>query len=122
MQTAISWFEIPATDFDRAVRFYEGIMGISIKREMINGFPNGFFVYEPGNGVGGAIISGEPYQPGASGPIVYLHIAEPVDVVLARVEQRGGKVLMGKTNIGEFGFIAYLLDTEGNRVAINGTA
>ncbi len=30
MQNAISWFEIPATDIDRAQKFYETIFGITM--------------------------------------------------------------------------------------------
>jgi predicted enzyme related to lactoylglutathione lyase len=35
------------------------------------------------------------------------------------VEGAGGQVIMPKTNIGENGFIAMFMDTEGNRVALH---
>jgi predicted enzyme related to lactoylglutathione lyase len=40
-------------------------------------------------------------------------------VSLGKVEAAGGKVLMDKISIGENGFIAFFLDTEGNRVGLH---
>jgi predicted enzyme related to lactoylglutathione lyase len=38
---------------------------------------------------------------------------------LSRVEAAGGSVVMPKTSIGENGYMAIFLDTEGNRVALH---
>jgi len=40
-------------------------------------------------------------------------------VPLSRVEAAGGTVLLDKMSICDYGFIAYFLDTEGNKVAIH---
>lgn len=37
-----------------------------------------------------------------------------IDIPLSKVEENGGKVVLEKTNIGEFGNIGLFMDTEGN--------
>ncbi len=116
----INWFEIPATDFDRAVHFYNTILGIEIRKAEFMGVPNGFFPMD-GDGVGGAIVQGEYLIPGTTGTTIYLNAGDEsnLDKVLERVASAGGKVLMPKTDIGDPGFIGTVLDTEGNRVGIH---
>jgi predicted enzyme related to lactoylglutathione lyase len=38
---------------------------------------------------------------------------------LARVPAAGGTVVLPKTEIGPHGFIAHILDTEGNRIGLH---
>ena len=38
---------------------------------------------------------------------------------LEKVKASGGKVIRGKTPIGQFGFVGHFEDTEGNRVALH---
>ena len=119
--SAINWFELPATDFERAVAFYETAFGVTMRREEIAGGPNAIFPYEQGKGPGGAIINTKYSQPSKDGAIVYLNAqsAANLDQVLSRIETAGGKVVMPKTDIGPVGFIAMILDTEGNRVGLH---
>ena len=121
MYNAINWFEIPAADFDRAVDFYHKVLETAIRKEIFGGMPNGIFVTDGEGAVGGAIVKGEGYTPTTSGSVVYLNAKTPdyLDRVLARVEPAGGKVLLPKTHIGAPGFIALILDTEGNRVGLH---
>ena len=56
-QPVAVWFEIPATNFDRAARFYERILGVTLRREAIGPMTLGVFPYEQPN-ASGCIISG----------------------------------------------------------------
>jgi uncharacterized protein len=117
---AVSWFEIPSTDFDRAVKFYESLLGVTMHRELINGTdPNGFFPAQ--DGVGGAVAKVPYAKPGADGPLIYLYVAtvEALNQAVGKVESLGGAVLMPTTSIGPFGFMAIIHDTEGNRVGLH---
>jgi hypothetical protein len=119
MTNAINWFEIPVTDFKRAKKFYETILGAEII-EMP--FPNGRYGMLPSdmqNGVGGGLAQGEGFEPSDKGTVVYLNGGDDLSVSLSRVEQAGGKIILPKTSIGENGFMAHFLDTEGNRVALH---
>ena len=123
MNNAISWFEIPSTDLDRAAKFYETIFGISmipmdfskIKMRM---FP----LDDMMTGVGGAIVdSGGFHKPSASeGPLIYLNGNPDVQNVLDKVEAAGGQIVLPKTEISpEYGNMAVIIDTEGNRIGLH---
>jgi hypothetical protein len=131
MPNAISWFEIPVLDFDRAKEFYETIFATTLP-EMKAGqtgprlavFPVTFT-----QGVGGALACGKGYQPAREiagtrevqeGVKVYLSAGEDLSVVLSRVEAAGGRVAVPKTQISpEYGFMGAFMDTEGNWVGLH---
>jgi len=119
MAHAISWFEIPVVDFDRAKTFYETILGVSLETtEMANDLM-GFFPAERGD-VSGAIVKGEGLTPGSDGVLIYLNGGDDLNSILSRVEGAGGTVLMPKTCITEeIGYMAQFRDVEGNRVALH---
>ncbi len=120
MTNAINWFEIPATDFTRAKKFYETILNAEI---MEIPFPNGKYGMLPADmmngGVGGGLAQGEGFEPSDKGTIVYLNGGEDLSVSLSKVEEAGGKIILPKTSIGENGFMAHFIDTEGNKVALH---
>ncbi len=68
MNNAISWFEIPATDIDRAQKFYETIFGISLQSmDMPSMKMRTFPLDDPMNGVCGSIVdSGGFHKPSAT--------------------------------------------------------
>lgn len=116
-RNAVDWFELPARDLARAQRFYETVLGLKLEVETFGGTPNALFPYE--DGVGGALVQDARHQPSADGTVVYLNATGRLDDCLKRIEAAGGKVVMPKTDIGEPGFIAMMLDTEGNRVGLH---
>jgi predicted enzyme related to lactoylglutathione lyase len=119
-KSAINWFEIPATDFERAVRFYSEIFACEIPTRDMGHTRMGFFQHQPGAGTGGAVVHGEHYAPSTNGTRVYLNAGADLTAVLDRVTDAGGTVVMGKTQVSpEIGFIAVIDDTEGNRVYLH---
>ncbi len=123
MKNAISWFEIPTTDINRAQRFYETIFNITMSPlEMENIQMRMFPLENPMDGVGGALVSTDGFHnPSAThGPLIYLNGNPDVQQVLDRVEAAGGKILVPKTEISpEYGYMAVFTDTEGNRIALH---
>jgi hypothetical protein len=120
MANVINWFEIPAKNFDRACDFYGQVLAGDIqKMDSPSGLKMGFLPGTGSNSGGGAVVKGEGYEPSSKGSVLYLNGGEDLTVPLGKVEKAGGKVLMPKTSIGENGFIAHFLDTEGNRVALH---
>jgi predicted enzyme related to lactoylglutathione lyase len=119
---AINWFEIPVNDFDRAKKFYEAIFDYQMPESTMGPARMGFLLYDfQTGGRGGAIVHyPDLYTPSANGTMVYLNCDPDLQVVLDRVHEAGGKVLLEKTNIGQnLGNMAYILDSEGNRVALH---
>lgn len=123
MQNAISWFEIPTTDIDRAQQFYETIFGISlVTMDMPNFKMRMFPLDDPMNGVGGSLVdSGGFHKPSATdGPLIYLNGNPDVQNILDKVEAAGGKIIVPKTTISpEYGDMGVFIDTEGNRIALH---
>ena len=118
MSNAINWFEIPANDFTRAVKFYSKVLGAELQPMDQPQMKMAFFPTQ-NQGVGGCVTHGNGNKPNAEGTLVYLNGGEDLAAPLKRVEAAGGKVLMEKTAIGENGFMAIFQDTEGNRVAFH---
>ena len=120
---AISWFEIPATDINRAQKFYEAVLGVSmIPMEMPGINMRMFPVENMTDGIGGALVSSSDFcKPSSTdGSLVYLNGNPDVQNVLDKVEAAGGKIVIPKTEISpEYGFMAVIIDTEGNRVAFH---
>jgi predicted enzyme related to lactoylglutathione lyase len=120
MANVINWFEIPAKNFDRACAFYSTLVGGEIHSvDTPMGLKMGFFPGSMADNVAGAIVQGEGYEPSNKGSVVYLNGGNDLAGPLAKVEKAGGKIVMPKTSIGENGFIAHFVDTEGNRVALH---
>lgn len=120
---AISWFEIPALDINRAQHFYENIFGMSMTVMDLPQIKMRLFPLEnPMEGVGGALVdTGGFHKPSETdGPLVYLNANPEVQVVMDKVVKAGGKILVPKMEISpEYGFMAVFIDTEGNRVALH---
>ena len=120
---AISWFELPATDLDRAQKFYEAIFEMTMVPLNLGNLQMRLFpLQDPRTGIGGAINKAEGfYKPSATdGPLVYLNANPDVQQVLDRVEAAGGKVVVPKTEISpEYGYMAVFTDSEGNRVGLH---
>ncbi len=120
MTSAINWFELPVEDLDRARKFYERVLGTALgagARVNDGGMQMAFF--PSSGGVGGALVKDARFRPAADGAVVYLNADGTLDACVRRVEAAGGKVLVPKTDIGEHGHFALLLDTEGNRVGLH---
>ena len=120
-KNAINWFEIPVSDFDLAQKFYSALFDYEMPSSQMGDDLMGFFPSkQEEDAVGGAIVKGDGYEPGGSGPIVYLNGGDDLQVMLDRVESAGGSVAVSKTFINkEIGYFAFFNDTEGNRVALH---
>jgi len=120
MSHAISWFEIPAKNYERAKSFYNTVLATEIKDAHMPAGKYGVFPYDnDNNAVGGGLVQMPGYEPSKTGATVYLNGGDDLSAPLGRVESAGGKIVMPKTDIGKDGFIAHFLDTEGNKVALH---
>lgn len=119
MANPVFHFEIPVTDKDRAIAFYEAVFGHDLTRESVDGYDMAFFPRADGQpGASGALARGDVYRPSHDGPVIYFDVPD-IDAVIARAEARGSKVLYPKKDIGAAGFVAEVEDSEGNRIALS---
>ncbi len=114
-----NWFEIPVKDLDRASKFYEKVFDVKLSREDMAGLKMAMFPFTQGApGAPGSLVQAEYYVPSHEGTVVYFSV-EDIPETLRRINANGGKTLMPKTAIGQYGFIAQYEDTEGNRLALH---
>ncbi len=119
MKDAINWFEIPVKNYERAKKFYTTVLGVEITEAPMPESKYGVFAYEMSNGVGGAIIESKDSEPSDKGSLVYLNGGDDIDIPVSKVEKAGGKIVFPKMDIGENGFIAHFIDTEGNKIGLH---
>ncbi len=122
-KNAISWFEIPATDLNRAQTFYEFIFDMKMTTlDLPNIKMKMFPLEDPMTGVGGALVdSGGFHKPSPTdGPLLYLNANPDIQPILDKVVKAGGKISVPKTLISpDYGYMAVIIDTEGNRIAFH---
>jgi predicted enzyme related to lactoylglutathione lyase len=123
MKNAISWFEIPSTQLDRAQAFYETVLGCKMRREPMGPSEGAVFPYE-GEGVGGALMFGPTAPvPASGGALIYLDASPSLDAAMARVLRAGGKVALPRQALPPgMGFFAHITDLDGNRVGLHALA
>ncbi|NJM75770.1 MAG: VOC family protein [Acaryochloridaceae cyanobacterium RU_4_10] len=117
----IVWCEIYVQDMDRAKRFYESVFEVKLEKlespdtsiEMW-AFPMAMDAV----GASGALVKMDGVESGGRGTIPYFHCDE-VAVELERVVTAGGKIYTPKESIGQYGFMALVVDTEGNTIGLH---
>lgn len=114
----IVWFEIPSTDFNRAVTFYETIFGLPLQKMEFMGIPTAVFAYEK-PAVSGCVLKEEALPAGQAGCVVYLNADGIMDEVLARVPKAGGRVVTVIEMPDGMGRAARIIDSEGNQVGLH---
>jgi hypothetical protein len=121
-RNVVGWFEIPVIDIDRAIKFYETVLGIKIQKQNLGDLIMGWFPYADVPGSPGSLVYHKDfYKPSTNGVLIYF-TAQSGDLKneLSKVESAGGKVLMDKKLITEdIGYMGLFVDSEGNRIAIH---
>jgi uncharacterized protein len=120
---SVGWFEIPVTNMERAIKFYETVLDIKLSHNQMGPLDMAWFPWvEEGKGSAGSLVCHpDYYKPSADGVLIYL-TSQTGDLndELNRVEKSGGKVIQPKTMIADdYGYMALFIDTEGNRIALH---
>jgi len=113
------WFEIYVQDLERAKAFYESVFQLKLVRLNNPEIELWAFPMEMGKwGAGGALVKMEGVASGGNSTIIYFSCEDCADEQ-ARIIAAGGKVLREKWAIGEYGFIALAIDSEGNTIGLH---
>lgn len=119
MKNLIVFVEIPAINFERAVKFYETAFGVKLavcdaceeeKMAFFSDFkdkPNLAISYAPN------------FLPSRDGTLIHLS-TEDVEATLYLINANGGETIQPKTKIeaDDMGYFATFADSEGNRVGL----
>lgn len=120
----ITWFEIPVSNIDRTKTFYETILDIEMVKRTDGNDEAVFFPFNPNviqatsGRVTGVLSKSDRNIPSSNGTVVYINASPNIQTVLDKVKQAGGKIVTGKTQIPA-GFIAIIIDSEGNKVGLH---
>jgi uncharacterized protein len=118
MKNSLTWFEIPVQDLERAKNFYATVFAAEFQYVDMPDSPMYMFkVNQEAGQVGGALVQAADNAPATQGTLIYFH-CDDVANEAHQVAQAGGQVIMPKVSLGDFGFMALFLDTEGNRVGL----
>ncbi len=118
MANPVPYFEIPVDDMDRAVAFYEGLLGTKLTRQKVDGYDMALFPFEEGApGATGALAKGDVYRPSKNGPILYFRVKD-IRQIVAKAQAMGRPILYPVKDIGDAGYVAEIEDSEGNRLAL----
>ncbi len=121
----VTWFEIYVDDINRARKFYETVLNVSMMEMPAPGdgqcsegdmqdFKMVTFPWiENSPNASGALVQMKDMKAGGNSTVVYF-TCDDCQVEQDRVEAAGGKILQPKFAIGEHGFCAWCIDTEGN--------
>ena len=121
MSNFVTWFEIPVTDFNRAVEFYRTVMNTHIETVEYGPMMMSFFdIGKTQRGAFGAIVLGPGYEPSGNGVRIAFSCMDDMQAYLDRVEPAGGKIIQSRTQISEeYGYAARFEDPDGNRIGLH---
>ena len=118
-RNVVGWFEIYVQDIDRAKAFYQNTFQVTLERLESPGIELWAFPMQPDNaGCAGALVKMNGKDSGVGGTIVYFSCIDCA-VEASRASQNGGQIQKEKMSIGQYGFIALVLDTEGNMIGLH---
>lgn len=119
MNNPVGWFEIYVQDMARAQAFYEATFGVALSKLPSPGVDMlAFPMQREGLGASGALVSMPGVGSGGNSTIVYFMCQDCADEA-AKAAKAGGSIHKEKFAIGEYGFIALVVDTEGNMIGLH---
>jgi predicted enzyme related to lactoylglutathione lyase len=116
MKHGVNWVEIPVLDIQRAAAFYSAVYDVPLN--VIDQSVRKLVLLPNEEGIGASLNQSSGFQPGDTGPLVYLNAGQDLSPMLGRVESAGGRIITPKTDLGGRGYYAILQDTEGNHVGL----
>ncbi len=115
----VCWFEIYVDDMARAKAFYETVFQTTLEKLHSDDIEMWAFPMQSDLwGAGGSLVKMEGFSAGRNSTLVYFS-CDDCAIEQARAEKAGGQLQRGKFSIGQYGFIALVLDTEGNMIGLH---
>ncbi len=114
-QTLVVWNEIPVSDMEKAVEFYNAVFKWDLTIDNTGPNPMAYLGGDM-NTAGGHLYPGKPASKG-NGPTVHIAVPDTLDAAVARCKQAGGTVLSDAIEI-PVGSFAYIIDPDGNSLGL----
>jgi predicted enzyme related to lactoylglutathione lyase len=114
MTFPVAHFEIECDDVERAKRFYERVFGWKIRAW---GPPNYYLIDSSTAGIGGDLRERQHRGAGNCGFVCTI-TCEDLKATMSAVVAHGGAIAAPEYRIDGVGNLAYVTDTEGNRIGL----
>jgi predicted enzyme related to lactoylglutathione lyase len=115
----VGWFEIYVQDMPRAKKFYESVFQVKLEQLKMPEIEMWSFAMQMDRmGAAGALVKMQGVPSGGNSTLVYFSCTDCA-VQAGRAVEYGGVIKNQKMSIGEHGFIALVLDTEGNMIGLH---
>jgi predicted enzyme related to lactoylglutathione lyase len=122
----LCWTDIPVTNLDRAIKFYSAVLAQEVRKLSEGGMEYGLLPHAEQSASGCLCVrsdsGGVDNTPSANGPLIYLLVEGRLDQAVEAARKNGGKILRARQQIGDHGFRAVIIDSEGNRIALHTSA
>jgi uncharacterized protein len=120
----LGWFEIPVSEMDRAVKFYESVFNFKLQRHNMGGLDMAWFPWqEDAPGAPGSLVHHQDFYAPSSQNGVLIYLTTPTGDLnkdQLAIEKAGGKIIVPRKQISEdYGYILVFVDSEGNRIAMH---
>ena len=103
----VNWFEIPVNELDRAKKFYESVFDIELTELGMDPWKMYQFpMVDNTYGSAGTLVKANGYKPSHEGTMIYFSVGD-IEETLKKVIASGGKIILPKMSIHEYGFIAH---------------
>lgn len=120
MSNPVGWFEIYVQDMERAKAFYQAVFDIELSK--LEGPPElemwAFPMQDNSYGATGALVKMEGCGSGDNSVLIYFVCADCA-VQAEKAAASGGKIHKEKMSIGQHGYIALVVDTEGTMIGLH---
>ncbi|MBW0297493.1 glyoxalase [Shewanella xiamenensis] len=114
------WGEIPVSDMDRAIAFYQQHFGVEFKRDDMEDMQYATLVTEEEGAASIGLVKCSMSKPSMEGSTVYLHFSAQLQPLVDKLVAANVTMLLPVTPIkdGGCGYIALFVDSEGNKVGL----
>ncbi|WP_034295282.1 VOC family protein [Herbaspirillum sp. RV1423] len=120
MTTQINWFEIPITNLARAAKFYETVLDGKLRIATDSDASPMAIFNNAAEESCGCLTETQAFKASADGVLVYLDASPSIQKAIEHIVPAGGKVVLDKFELPrQLDYIAHLIDTEGNRIALH---
>jgi uncharacterized protein len=121
MNNPVGWFEIYVNDMPRAKKFYEQVFAKPLSK-LETPVPDiemwAFPMDQNAGGAAGSLVKMKDMGPRVGGTLIYFSCSDCA-VEADKAAKAGGKIEQAKMSIGEYGYIAMVMDTEGNLIGLH---
>lgn len=119
----VTHFEVPANDVERAKKFYSDIFGWKLADAGIEGWDYTIIHTGPTDEKNmlkeaGVINGGMFKRKTNKDQQTFVIQVDSIDDRLEQVEKHGGRTIAPKSDVGDMGYYAQFVDTEGNLVGV----